>query len=162
MKYKGMEVESITEENLPKIAEKIGDDSLLAYDDICFEHSMYSMNEKGEITAVIILRRNSLFDYFDGQIPADNNFNENKYIIKQSLNSLYPNDTDHYEMVCCYLKSNNYFIHIHELYNLILPRDGSSPTGVIWCKCHTDKDFPLKGVLYNFNNDIWIDLDIED
>ena len=40
MEYKNMEVEYITKDNLPKIAELLGDESLLAYDDICFEHSM--------------------------------------------------------------------------------------------------------------------------
>ena len=158
MKYKNMEVEYITKDNLPKIAELLGDESLLAYDDICFEHSMYSMNKKGEITSVVILRRNSLFDYYGGDIPDDINFEEHKDVIRQSLNDLYPDGNVHYEMVGCYLKSRNYFIHIHELYHLI----GILPTGIVWCKYNTDKEFPLHCVFYNFNNDIWIHLSIED
>ena len=116
------------------------------------------MNKKGEITSVVILRRNSLFDYYGGDIPDDINFDEHKDVIRQSLNDLYPDGNVHYEMVGCYMKSRNYFIHIHELYHLI----GILPMGIVWCKYQMDKEFPLKGVLYNFNNDIWIDLSIED
>lgn len=161
MKYKGMEVESITKENLSKIAEQIGDDSLLAHDDICFEHSMYSMNENGEITAVIILRRNSLYDYFGGEIPADINFEEDEYHIREDLHKLHPDGNEHYEMICYYLKDKEYHYHLRNLYNLVAYHDGLL-IGAIWTKYNEEKVFPLRGAMYNFNNIIWIDLDIED
>lgn len=161
MKYKNIEVEDVTKENLPKISEVVGENLSLIQDHICFEHSKYCVNKKGEITAVIILKQHSLYDYYNGKIPANTKFKD-KHYLKRYLEKWHPNGKEHYEIVYCYLKSEDYFVHLHELYNLIASHDGIPTVGVVWNRYQKERPFPLHCVLYNYNNDIWIGLQIED
>lgn len=163
MKYKNMEVENVTKENLLKISETIGVDLLVLQDTICFEYSKYSMNERGEITSVIILREHSLFDYYNGTIPTDTKPNVyDKNYIKNRIKKLSQDGMEQYEIVFCYVKNRNFFVHLHELYHLIVSHDGIKSIGVVWHKYQENEIFPLHSVLFNYNNEVWIGLQIED
>lgn len=116
MKYNDMTVENVTKEDLPKLAKLLGDDSILMHEDICFEHSKYSMNENGEITAFIILRQHSLYDYFGGDIPLDRNFVEWSSHIRDGIKQCFSEESCHFEVIFYYLKDKEYSIHLYNLY----------------------------------------------
>ena len=158
MKYNDMIVENVTKEDLPKLAKLLGDNSILMYEDICFEHSKYCTNENGEITAFVIVRQHSLFDYYKKNIPYIQHARWDKKLIREQIHTWHSNDYDHYELLYCYQKSKNDHRHLHNL----LAQTEILPQGIVWAKYHSGEDFLLKTQFYNFNNDIWLYMAPED
>lgn len=158
-----MIIENVTKEDLPKFAKLLGNNSILMHDDICYEHSKYCMNGNGEITALIILRQHSLYDYFGGDIPLDRNIVKwCESHIRDGISQCFSEESSHYEMLFCYLKDKEYSIHLYNLYAFTHTFDNGMPIGVVWTKHQNDSEFPLRNHFDNFNDDIWIDLPFDD
>lgn len=155
---KDMKIRKVTKEDLPMLSELISCEELATREDICFEYSEYSINMKEEITAFVILRRHSLFDYYKGNIPCNLHSRWNKNAIREQIYKCHPNDNDHYELLYCYQKSKNDHRHLHNLCALT----EIMPNGLIWAKYHSGEDFLLKDQFYNYNNDIWLYMAPED
>ena len=155
---KDMKIKKVTKEDLPMLAELICSEELATREDICFEYSEYSINPKGEITAFVIVRQHSLFDYYKKNIPYIQQARWNKKLIREQIHTWHSNDNDHYELLYCYQKSKNDHRHLHNL----LAQTEILPKGIVWAKYHSGEDFLLKTQFYNFNNDIWLYMAPED
>ena len=69
-----MEIRRIEKKDLPMIAKLAKDETLKTRDDICFEHSKMCLDDDGEVLCFIVLRERSLIVFFNGNIPAVENF----------------------------------------------------------------------------------------
>lgn len=147
-----MTIRKIEKNDLPIIAKLANQTSLESREDICFDHSRICLSDKGEVLCFIILREHSLIDFFNGEIPADENteYDEDyvegdEWWVKEHLVHF----EKHYEVIAMYNKEgegspsfNNTIVSI-ENKNVIL-----------W----TIQVQPEFSHFYNLNDTVWVDI----
>ena len=95
-----MEIRNVTQEDLPKMAALLNDETLATRSDICFEHSKLMINDDGEIVSFLILRQYSINEFLNGNVPLDNC----KYSFQEMLDE-YFSDNCQFELL--YTFGNN-------------------------------------------------------
>lgn len=156
-----MTIRKIETNDLPIIAKMANDNSLETRDDICFEHSRICLSDDGEVLCFIVLREHSLIDFFNGEIPADENteYDEDyvegeEWFIKEDIEHF----KDHYEIIAMYHKES---IGSPSFNNTIVSVENNNEKGsigIIW----TLKEQPKYSRFYNFNNKVWLDIPMID
>ena len=151
-----MEIRRIEKKELPMIAKLAKDESIETRDDICFEHSKMYLSDDGEVVCFIVLRERSLIEFFNGNIPADENLWDDakecdEWWVKEFVETY---DYKHYEIIATYLKEG---VDDQEFSNLLFEIEsegGENPQiGIIWIM----NDPPNDVDFYHFNNEVWID-----
>lgn len=156
-----MELRRIERKDLPMIAQLAKDETLKTRDDICFEHSKMYLSDDGEVICFIVLREHSLLEFFNGNIPAVENFeiNKHKYLdewwVKEFVESY---DDKHYEIIATYLKEGVDDQEFSNLLHRIEFEDRKPQIGIIW----SSQDLPSNVCFYGFNNVVWIDFPLID
>ena len=156
-----MEIRRIEKKDLLMIAELAKDETLKTRDDICFEHSKICLSDDGEVACFIVLRERSLIEFFNGNIPAVENFEKDEeceewteWWVKEEIESY---DFKHYEIIAAYLKegvtSKYYYWQ-----NLLSAVESNPQIGILW----STQDLPSYARFYNFNNVVWIDFPLID
>ena len=153
-----MELRRIERKDLPMIAQLAKDETLKTRDDICFEHSKMYLSDDGEVICFIVLRERSLLEFFNGDIPMDENVKNDKYYeegdewwVKESVESY---DFKHYEIIATYLKEGVDDQEFSNLLHRIEFEDRKPQIGIIW----SIQDLPSSVCFYNFNNIVWLDI----
>ena len=138
------------------------DETLKTREDICYEHSKIYLSDDDEVVCFIVLREGSLIEFFNGNIPAIENF-ENEYLdewwVKEEIDAF---DGKHYEIIAAYLKegvSGGEFGNLTFAVECDLHDDHYGPQiGILW----STQDLPSYADFYHFNNVVWIDFPILD
>ena len=148
-----MTIRRIEKSDMPIIAKLAKDKSFESRDDICFKYSKICLSDEGEVLCFIILREHSLIDFFNGEIPADENIEyDEEYIegeewwIKDSIE----NHENHYEIIAIYSIGNNevpFNNTIAEIQDKMIFWSLSTP--------------PYEHYFYHFNNKVWLNLPYE-
>lgn len=132
------------------IAKLAKDESLKTREDICYKHSKIYLSDDGEVVCFAILRERSLLEFFNGNIPADENteidedYEEgDEWWVKEDIEYF----EKHYEIIATYLKEG---VSKMEFSNLLY-EIGS--IGIIWMI----NDPPYETHFYHFNNVVWLD-----
>ena len=157
-----MNIRRIEKKDLPMIAELVKDNTIETRDDICFEHSKICLSEDGEILCFIVLRERSLLEFFNGNIPAVENF-KGEYLdewwVKEEIEAF---DGKHYEIIAAYLKegvSGGEFGNLTFAVECDLHDDHYGPQiGVFW----TTSPLPYMPDFYHLNNVVWVDFPLTD
>ena len=154
-----MELRRIERKDLPMIAQLAKDETLKTRDDICFEHSKMYLSDDGEVVCFIVLREHSLLEFFNGNIPADENVKTDKYyeegdewFVKEDIESY---DGMHYEIIATYLKEG---VSRMKFSNLLCEIESNPQIGIFWMI----NDPPNDADFYHFNNVVWIDVPLID
>ena len=149
-----MEIRRIEKKDLPMIAKLAKDETLKTRDDICFEHSKMFLSDDGEVVCFIVLRERSLLEFFNGNIPAVENF-KGEYLdewwVKEEIESY---DFKHYEIIAAYLKEGVDDQEFSNLLHAVEFEDRKPQIGIIW----SIQDLPSNVCFYNFNNIVWLDM----
>ena len=148
-----MEIRRIEKKDLPMIAKLAKDETLKTRDDICFEHSKMCLSDDGEVLCFIVLHERSLLEFFNGNIPMDENVKNDKYYeegdewrVKEFVESY---DGKHYEIIATYLKEG---VTKGTYLNLLSAVESNPQIGILW----STQDLPSYARFYNFNNVVWI------
>ena len=155
-----MTVRRIEKKDLPMIAELAKDKTIETREDICFEHSKMYLSDDGEVVCFIVLREHSLIEFFNGNIPAVENFEKNKYqyldewFVKENIEYV----DKHYEIIATYLKEGVDGQEFSNLLHRVEFEDRKPQIGIIW----SIQDLPSNVCFYNFNNIVWLDMPIID
>ena len=149
-----MNIRRIEKKDLPMIAELVKDNTIETRDDICFKYSKMCLSDDGEMVCFIVLRERSLLDFFNGNIPMDENAQNDKYYeegdewrVKEFVESY---DGQHYEIIATYLKEG---VNRMEFSNLLITIESNPQIGIFWMI----NDPPSGAGFYHFNNVVWID-----
>ena len=161
-----MEIRRIEKKDLPMIAKLAKDETLKTRDDICFEHSKMFLSDDGEVVCFIVLRERSLLEFFNGNIPAVENFekDKHKYLDEWWVKEYIEEIEEHYEIIAAYLKEGvtskyYYWWNLLSAVECDLHDDHYGPQiGILW----STQDLPDDARFYNFNNVVWIDFPILD
>ena len=155
-----MVIRNIEKSDLPLVAKLAKDESVKTMDDICFEHSKICFSDEGDVLCFIALREHSLMDFFNGNIPKDENLDDDaeegeEWWIKEDIESYVGK---HYEVVATYLK-NSYYSSIYSnlLYSVEF-EEWKPQIGILW----SVKDLPISNNFYHFNNTVWLDIPMID
>lgn len=156
-----MTIRNITPKDLPILAELTNDESLATHTDICYEHSMITL-DGDVIIASVILKHSSLSSFFNGTIPEDLSVckDDNEYEkgdemhLKESC-SAFPEQMQ-YEIIHTYLKQGADYITLYNTYYKARSDNNGFPIGVIWLEKQNDN--PLYLEFYDFNQTIWVDI----
>ena len=147
-----MEIRRIEKEDLPMIAELAKDETLKTRDDICFEHSKMYLSDDGEVLCFIVLRERSLLEFFNGNIPANENIDidDDGWWEKEFIESY---GYKHYEIIATYLKegaTKDTFLNLLSA----VEREKMRPPqiGILW----STQDLPYNTHFYKFNNVVWL------
>ena len=145
-----MEIRRIEKKDLPMIAKLAKDETLKTRDDICFEHSKMFLSDDGEVVCFIVLRERSLLEFFNGNIPAVENFEKDEeceewseWWVKEDIEYF----EKHYEIIAAYLKEG---VSEMEFSNLLCEIES---IGIIWMINNP----PNEADFYHFNNIVWLD-----
>ena len=156
-----MAIRKIERNDLSIIAKLVNDNSLETRDDIYFEHSRICFSDEGEVLCFIVLREYSLIDFFNGEIPADENteYDEDyeegeEWFIKEDIEYF----KDHYEIIAMYHKESMGSPSFNNTIVSVENNDGKGSIGIIW----TLKEQPKYSRFYNFNNKVWLDIPMID
>ena len=155
-------IRKIERADLPMLAELAKDKTIETRDDICFEHSKMYLSDDGEVLCFIVLRERSLIEFFNGNIPADENVKTDKYyeegdewFVKEDIEYF----EKHYEIIATYLKEGVSEMEFSELLFEIESEGGENPQiGIFWMI----NDPPNDADFYHFNNVVWIDVPLID
>lgn len=155
-----MNIRRIEKKDLPMIAELVKDNTIETRDDICFEHSKICLSEDGEILCFIVLRERSLLEFFNGNIPMDENveYDEDyeegeEWWVKEDIE----NNEKHYEVIAMYDNGKD-GVPFNRTITSVESNNGKYPIGVLW----TIKEQPKYSRFYNFNNIVWLDIPLDD
>jgi len=121
-----MNIKNVTPEDLSVLSVLTKDESLKHRQDICFEHSKMCVDENGIIVAAIVIRKNAVSNFFNGEIPIIDNDNAN---IKHACDII--PKSKQYEVVCQYLKEGETYQPLYEAY-CKLYYDEMLPLGIVW------------------------------
>lgn len=151
--YTDMIVRKIEKEDLPVIAKLAKDKSLETRDDICFKYSKICLSDDGEVLCFILLKEHSLIDFFNGEIPADENteYDEDyeegdEWWVKESIE----NNENHYEVIAMYSVETNEVPFNHTIAKI-------QDKVVFW----TSSTPYFEHYFYHFNNKVWINFPME-
>ena len=143
-----MNIRRIEKEDLPMIAELVKDNTIETRDDICFEHSKMCLSDDGEMVCFIVLRERSLIEFFNGNIPA--NEEDDDWWEKEFIESY---GYKHYEIIATYLKEG---VTKDTYSNLLsaVEREKMRPPqiAILW----STQYLPYNTHFYKFNNVVWI------
>ena len=151
-----MNIRRIEKKDLPMIAKLAKDESIKTREDICFEHSKMYLSDDEEVICFIVLRERSLLEFFNGNIPAVENFekDKHKYLdewwVKEDIESY---DGKYYEIIAAYLKEGVSEMEFSNLLYVVEFEGGNPQIGIIW----TINDPPNEADFYHFNNVVWLD-----
>ena len=150
-------IRKIERADLPMLAELAKDKTIETRDDICFEHSKMYLADDGEVVCFIVLRERSLIEFFNGNIPADENLWDDakecdEWWVKEFVETY---DYKHYEIIATYLKEG---VSEMEFSNLLIAIESNPQIGIFWMI----NDPPNDADFYHFNNEVWIDFPIVD
>ena len=168
-----MEIRSIDKKDLPMLANLANDPNLCSIEDVCLEHSKLCIDDDGRIIAFIIVKPNSLIDFFGGEIEADESVDKKgKYYKDGSEFHLHRTVSEHfqnkqYELIHWYLEpceydenSTEYVIHEEMLRNTFLrtmcATRKSKPIGIIWMPYERGCNIPILTEFFNLNNKILV------
>ena len=162
-----MIIKDVTKEDLPMLAKLVGNDDWCDDERISFEHSKMCVDEKGDIQAFIILRHNSLIDYFGGEIPLDikimnspHYYEGAEYAIIEYVKD-YCTSNNQYEIIIYYNKAEPTCLYAIEPLSRTYMASSDvvwkDMDGVIWMKYEPRKDNLLRTRMYNFNDKVWLD-----
>ena len=147
-----MTIRKIERSDLSIIAKLANDNSLETREDISFEHSRICLSDEGEVLCFIVLREHSLIDFFNGEIPADENFKYDEdyeegdeWWVKEHIEHF----EKHYEIIAMYSKKGIGSISFN---NTIVSIENKNV--ILW----TIKEQPKFSHFYNFNDAIWVDI----
>ena len=152
-----MIVRKIEKEDLPVIAKLANDETFETMEDICFIHSRICLSDDGEVLCFIVVRERSLIEFFNGDIPADEERDEyyeegDEWMIKEIIE----NNDNHYEVVAMYY-NGDYIAYNHTII-AVEKGDCRYQDCILW----SVKELPRLESFYNFNNIIWINFPIDD
>ena len=161
-----MNIRRIEKEDLPRIAKLAKDESLKTREDICYEHSKIYLSDNGEVVCFIVLCERSLFEFFNGNIPMDENVEKDEdyeegdeWWVKEEIEAF---DGKHYEIIAAYLKegvSGGEFGNLTFAVECDLYDDHYGPQiGVFW----TTSPLPYMPDFYHLNNVVWVDFPLTD
>lgn len=147
-----MTVRNTTPSELPLLVSIFGDEYIDSHgDEISLEKSIIYFNAENKVDVVILLKKSSLFDHFDGEIPNDDSDMDNPV---KGYASLY--EFNHYEIINWYVTDND-----HRLLNNIFRQIYSINHFVLlWAQCREYESFPIQG-FYNFNDKVLVDIPID-
>ena len=145
-------IRKIERADLPMLAELAKDKTIETRDDICFEHSKMYLSDDGEVLCFIVLRERSLIEFFNGNIPAVENFekDKHKYLDEWWVKEDIEYFEKHYEIIATYLKEG---VSEMEFSNLLIAIESNPQIGIFWMI----NDPPNDADFYHFNNVVWID-----
>ena len=145
-------IRKIERADLPMIAELAKDKTIETRDDICFEYSKMCLSDDGEMVCFIVLRERSLIEFFNGNIPAVENFekDKHKYLDEWWVKEDIEYFEKHYEIIATYLKEG---VSEMEFSNLLIAIESNPQIGIFWMI----NDPPSGAGFYHFNNVVWID-----
>lgn len=162
-----MEIRRIEKKDLPMIAKLAKDETIETRNDICFEHSKMCLSDDGEALCFIVLCERSLLEFFNGNIPMDENveYDEDyeegeEWWVKEDIEYI----EEHYEIIAAYLKEGitskcYYWQNLLFAVECDLHDDHYGPQiGILW----STQDLPSYADFYHFNNVVWIDFPILD
>ena len=149
-------IRKIERADLPMLAELAKDKTIETRDDICFEHSKMYLSDDGEVVCFIVLRERSLIEFFNGNIPAVENFekDKHKYLDEWWVKEDIEYFEEHYEIIATYLKEGVSEMEFSELLHRVEFEDRKPQIGIIWMI----NDPPNDADFYHFNNVVWIDI----
>ena len=154
-------IRKIERADLPMLAELAKDKTIETRDDICFEHSKMYLSDDGEVLCFIVLRERSLIEFFNGNIPAVENFekDKHKYLDEWWVKEGIEYFEKHYEIIATYLKEGVNDLEFSCLLTEIESEGGRGPQiGIFWII----NDPPNDADFYHFNNVVWIDFPLID
>ena len=151
-----MKIRNITKEDLPIIAKFARNKKICGINNIYYKLSKICFSDDGEILCYILVCRNSLIDFFGGNIPADENVDvededydeeNDKWWVKKVATLL---EGRHYEIVDAYLKKETDSIVFFKVLSSI---ESEYVSGFLWSK----KELPDNTHFYLFNTIVWVD-----
>lgn len=158
-----MKIRRIEKEDLPLIAKLAKDKTIETMEDIDFKHSRICLSDNGEVLCFVVLRERSLIDFFNGDIPADENpeimddeYEEgDEWLTKEEIES----EERHYEVIAMYDNGEDGVPFNRTLTSAETngDEDRKKPRphiGILW----TTKEQPKYSNFYNFNNIVWLDM----
>lgn len=144
-----MVTRNITAEDWPILISVFGKDYVDANkDEISLEKSIIFFNAENKVDVVILMKKSSLFDFFEGVIPEDCLYHDNAVA---DWAASYENN--HYEIINWYVTDDDYWLlnsiyrQSHSINHSVLP----------WTRCKEFGTFPIWG-FYNFNDEVLIDI----
>lgn len=147
-----MNIRRIEKEDLPMIAQLAKDETIKTREDICFKHSKMCLSDDGEVLCFIVLRERSLIEFFNGNIPAVENFEKDEeceewseWWVKEDIEYF----DEHYEIIATYLKEG---VTKGTYLNLLSAVESNPQIGILW----STQELPSYARFYNFNNVAWI------
>jgi hypothetical protein len=162
-----MTFRSIVKEDLANLARFVEKQDLCTMEGLCLEHSKMCLDDDGAILAFIIIKQNSLIDYYGGQIPADESIDKNgKYYKEGDENHIHRVIAENfqgqqYELIEWYLNPNEPDEVLHETFLRLVYGEfniESKPIGVIWAEYVKGYDIPLRTEFYDLNSEVWVSI----
>lgn len=158
-----MTFRSITKEDLPNLARLVDNQALCTMEGLCLEHSKMCLDDDGTVLAFIIIKQNSLIDYYGGQIPADEAIDKNgkyyevgdEYHIHRVISENFQGQQ--YELIEWYLSPNEPDEVLRKTFLRFVGID-SKPIGVIWVEYVKGYDIPLRTEFYDLNSEVWVSI----
>lgn len=135
-------------------------------DNILWDKSVKCIANNGDLLGFALIKPNSLFDFFGGEIPPEIGVPEDeKWWVKEDLECF---KDDHYE-VLYYLKeiNDNYYedekiddlFVLYEMNSELKTDNAGNPIGVVWTRT---KPFKYTGGYFLFNNIVYLNIPIID
>lgn len=144
-----MNIRNTTVNDLPILNSIFGKEYIDSHiNEISIEKSIIYFNAENKIDVVILLKKSSLFDYFDGVIPNDDLDIDN---IVKDYASLY--EYNHYEIINWYVTNDDYRL----LNNIFQQTYSLNHFVLLWTQCKEYESFPIQG-FYNFNDKVLVDI----
>jgi hypothetical protein len=159
-----MIIRSVEPKDLPRLSRLSKNKSIKNMVDICSKYSKLCLDDNDKIVCYILLRESSVLDYFNGNIPKQENLDDDaeegeEWWVKEDIEQY--NDK-HYEVVAAFMKEDlNYNTESEFLdnveygdkknYHLLYQQQ----IGVLWSR----KELPFRH-FSNFNDTVWINIPI--
>ena len=154
------------EEDLEMVKSLVDYKEYFESDNIMWDRSVKCITNNGDLLGFALIKPNSLFDFFGGEIPPEIGVPEDeKWWVKEDLECF---KDDHYE-VLYYLKeidanykkivnTNSLFV-LYEMNSELKTDKDENPIGIMWTKTIP---FEYTGGYFLFNNIVYLNIPIID